>query len=146
MSDGLDGFLAKRFTGVTAVGAVLDPIADKLLMTGLLAALAHLGVLPAWLFFLTLLRDLLIVAGVVVLRSLVPGYRIAPNLAGKLCTCLQLILGGTALASLELVPMAAMTVPFLIGLTAFVTVLSGVIYLGEALRLTLRRQATGEAR
>ena len=142
VSDGLDGFLAKRFTGVTRVGVILDPIADKLLMVGLLAALAHLAVLPAWLFFLTLVRDVLIVVGVILLRSLVPGYRIAPNLIGKLCTFLQLVLGGTALASLELVPAAATFVPPLIGLTAFVTVLSGTIYLVEAVRLTAR-PATG---
>lgn len=141
VSDALDGFLAKRFTGVTSVGAVLDPIADKLLMVGLLAALTHLGAVPAWLFFLTLLRDFLIVGGVIVLHALVPGYRVAPNLAGKLCTFLQLVLGGTTLASLELVPAAAPFVPPLIGLTAFVTVLSGVIYLVEALRLTSRRAA-----
>ncbi len=141
VSDALDGFLAKRFTGVTSVGAVLDPIADKLLMVGLLAALAHLAVLPPWLFFLTLLRDILIVAGVIVLRSLVPGYRIAPNLVGKLCTFLQLVLGGTALSSLELVPAAAGFVPPLIGLTAFVTILSGTIYLVEAVRLTTQRTA-----
>ena len=143
MSDGLDGFLAKRFTGVTRVGIILDPIADKLLMVGLLAALAHLAVLPAWLFFLTLVRDVLIVVGVIVLRSRVPGYRIAPNLVGKLCTFLQLVLGGTALASLELVPATAALVPPLIGLTAFVTVLSGLIYLVEGARLTAQPDAGG---
>lgn len=143
VSDGLDGFLAKRFTGVTRVGVILDPIADKLLMVGLLAALAHLAVLPAWLFFLTLVRDVLIVVGVILLRSLVPGYRIAPNLVGKLCTFLQLVLGGTALASLELVPATATFVPPLIGLTAFVTVLSGAIYLVLAVRLTARPAAGG---
>ena len=108
-SDGLDGFLAKRFTGVTTVGAVLDPVADKLLMTGLLGTLAWLGALPAWLFVLTLVRDLLIVAGVIVLRRLVPGFRVAPHLLGKLCTVAQLCLAGAALAGLSvLLPVTAL--------------------------------------
>ena len=122
---------------------ILDPIADKSLMVGLLASLAHLAVLPAWLFFLTLIRDVLIVVGVILLRLLVPGYQIAPNLVGKLCTFLQLVLGGTALASLELVPATAALVPPLIGLTASVTVLSGTIYLVLAVRLTARPAAGG---
>jgi phosphatidylglycerophosphate synthase len=89
------------------------------------------------------MRDVLIVVGVILLRSLVPGYRIAPNMVGKLCTFLQLVLGGTALASLELVPATATFVPPLIGLTAFVTVLSGAIYLVLAVRLTARPAAGG---
>jgi cardiolipin synthase len=133
VSDALDGFLAKRFTGVTTVGAILDPVADKLLMTGLLAALALLAVVPPWLFVLTLARDLLIVAGVLALRAVVPGLRIAPRPLGKLCTFLQLCLGGAALASLSVLPAAGAALPALVAATALLTVASGVAYLVEAL-------------
>jgi DnaA regulatory inactivator Hda/CDP-diacylglycerol--glycerol-3-phosphate 3-phosphatidyltransferase len=104
VSDALDGFLAKRFTGVTAVGAVLDPLADKLLITALLASLALSGAIPAWLFVLTLLRDVLIVAGAALLRFTVPTFRIVPHPLGKLCTFAQLCLGGAALAGLGAFP------------------------------------------
>lgn len=141
-SDGLDGFLAKRFTGVTTVGAVLDPVADKLLMIGLLGTLAWLGALPAWLFVLTLVRDLLIVAGVVVLRRLVPGFRVAPHLLGKLCTFAQLCLAGAALGGLSLLPPLADLVPALALATAALTVASGSLYLVRALRLAASRPVT----
>ena len=134
LSDALDGFMAKRFTGVTAVGAILDPIADKLLVTGLLAALAVGGTLPAWLFQLTLLRDLLIVAGATYLRLTVPGFRVSPHPLGKACTFLQLVLAGTALASLALLPGVAAFVPGLVYATAALTVASGAVYLLGGLR------------
>src|SRR5690242_9946136 len=140
-SDALDGFLAKRFTGVTMVGAVLDPVADKLLMTGLLGTLAWLGTLPAWLFVLTLVRDLLIVAGVVVLRRLVPGYRVAPHMLGKLCTFAQLCLAGAALGGLSVLPSLAALVPGLALTTAGLTVASGCLYLARALHLVAARPA-----
>ena len=139
VSDALDGFLAKRFTGVTAVGTVLDPVADKLLMTTLLAALALLAVVPPWLFLLTLARDLLIVAGVLALRAAVPDFRVAPHRVGKLCTFLQLCLGAAALAGLSVLPAAAAAVPALVRGTALLTVASGALYLVEALRLAQPR-------
>ena len=134
VSDALDGFMAKRFTGVTAVGAVLDPLADKLLITALLAALALNGDIPVWLFALTLLRDVLIVAGVALLRLAVPAFRIVPHPLGKLCTFAQLCLGGAALAGLSAVPALAALVPALIHVTAALTVLSGLAYLATGRR------------
>ena len=141
-SDALDGFLAKRFTGVTMVGAVLDPVADKLLMTGLFGTLAWLGALPAWLFVLTLVRDLLIVAGVIALRRLIAGFRVAPHMLGKLCTCAQLCLTGAALGGLSLLPPLADLVPVLVLATAALTVASAVLYLVRALRLVASRPVT----
>jgi cardiolipin synthase len=141
-SDALDGFLAKRFTGVTMVGAVLDPVADKLLMTGLFGTLAWLGALPAWLFVLTLVRDLLIVAGVIALRRLIAGFRVAPHMLGKLCTCAQLCLTGAALGGLSLLPPLTDLVPVLVLATAALTVASAVLYLVRALRLVASRPVT----
>ena len=134
VSDALDGFLAKRFTGVTAVGAILDPLADKLLITALLAALALNGDIPVWLFALTLLRDVLIVAGVALLRLAVPAFRIVPHPLGKLCTFAQLCLGGAALAGLSAIPALATLVPVLIHVTAALTVISGLAYFATGRR------------
>lgn len=145
VSDALDGFLAKRFTGVTAVGAVLDPLADKLLITALLAALALSGVIPVWLFALTLLRDVLIVAGVALLRLAVPAFRIVPHPLGKLCTFAQLCLGGAALAGLSAIPALATLVPALIHVTAALTVVSGLAYFATGRRALAAASSSSEA-
>lgn len=143
VSDALDGFLAKRFTGVTALGAILDPLADKLLITALLAALALSGVIPAWLVALVLLRDVLIVAGTVYVRFAAPGFWVVPHPLGKLCTFAQLCLGGAALAGLSAFPALGSLVPALVHATAALTVASGLVYLATARRALATPPAGG---
>ena len=137
VSDALDGFLAKRFIGVSAVGAIMDPLADKLLVTGVLATLVLVGVLPAWLLVLTLARDALVVAGATALRLLVPTFKVAPHPLGKACTFLQLCLVGSALASLSPLPALGVLVSPLTQLTALLTVASGAVYLAAGARMLL---------
>ena len=64
LSDALDGWLARRYGG-NAVGALIDPVADKALLVTMYITLAAIGVLPAWLAILVVFRDLLIVGGIV---------------------------------------------------------------------------------
>ena len=61
LSDAVDGYIAKRFDRRTPLGAVLDPVADKALLTGLYLTLLLTGHLPGWLVSLVVLRDALIV-------------------------------------------------------------------------------------
>ncbi|MEE1296526.1 MAG: CDP-alcohol phosphatidyltransferase family protein [Bifidobacterium sp.] len=58
-SDGLDGYLARRFNQVSKIGQLLDPIADRLLIFCSILALAICGVLPWWMLVLVALRDLI---------------------------------------------------------------------------------------
>ena len=107
-TDGLDGFIARRFDLRTRLGAVLDPIADKLMLMSAFLALA-LGPcplpVPAWLTALVVLRNLLLLAasGVVLLvsaqRSSPRARPFEPSLAGKATTVAQL--GFVTLALLE---------------------------------------------
>jgi len=60
VTDWLDGFLARRWKQTSAAGALLDPIADKILVLGLFAAFAILRVIPAWMVGVILFRELLI--------------------------------------------------------------------------------------
>ena len=91
-SDGVDGFLARRYGWHTELGAALDAIADKLLLIGTYLALGYLGELPGWLVALVVSRDLILM-GAVLLRSLLHGpVRIRPLLAGKVNTAAQVIL------------------------------------------------------
>lgn len=92
LSDGVDGFLAKRYGWRSRLGAVLDPLADKLLMLCAYLALGRLGALPWWLVGIVLLRDGVIVAGALAYYRLFGVYEMEPLLVSKLNTALQIAL------------------------------------------------------
>lgn len=68
ITDYLDGWIARKFHVESKLGAVLDPLADKLLVVTLTLTLAYMHLLPLWLTSLIILRDLLIVAGGIYLQ------------------------------------------------------------------------------
>jgi len=90
-SDGVDGYLAKRFNWHTRLGALLDPIADKLLVAGLFITLAYTGDIPVWLATTVILRDVVIVAGAMAYNFLVRPVQGEPTRVSKLNTALQLL-------------------------------------------------------
>jgi cardiolipin synthase (CMP-forming) len=91
LSDALDGWLARRYGG-NAIGALMDPVADKALLVTMYITLAAVGVLPAWLAILVVFRDILIVGGFVVLAVLGHAVAIHPLYISKLNTALQIVL------------------------------------------------------
>jgi cardiolipin synthase len=133
LSDALDGWLARRFGG-NAIGAVLDPVADKALLVTMYVTLAATGALPGWLAILVVFRDLLIVGGVIALSITGHAVVIRPLAVSKANTVLQITLvavtllrGGFALA----VPGLA---PLLIALVTLTTLASGAAYVWNAAR------------
>jgi cardiolipin synthase (CMP-forming) len=91
-SDGIDGLLARKLHQKSAIGAYLDPIADKLLLSSSFVILAMEKQLAWWLTIMVLSRDilLLVVAAVIILIS---GYRpFPPSLLGKATTFFQIVL------------------------------------------------------
>lgn len=93
ISDGLDGFLAKKFNWQGWLGGVLDPLADKFLMFSCYAVFALQGIIPAWLFLMVVLRDVVIVAGVTYYHFKVGKIEKAnPTWASKVNTALQILL------------------------------------------------------
>jgi len=70
-SDGVDGYLAKRFDWHTRIGALLDPIADKLLVGGTFLTMFFVGLVPVWLATLVILRDVVIIGGATAYNFLV---------------------------------------------------------------------------
>src|SRR5437870_10507655 len=98
LSDGLDGYIAKRFDQRTRLGAVLDPLADKALLTGVYVTLALVGQLPVWLVILVVLRDALIVLGFVVIHTTATPRKLDPLFVSKINTLVQLGLVGFVLA------------------------------------------------
>ncbi|MCH5378105.1 MAG: CDP-alcohol phosphatidyltransferase family protein [Planctomycetes bacterium] len=90
-SDGLDGYLAVRNGWTSRLGALLDPAADKMLMTGLFLTLAWTGHIPVWLAATVIVRDLVIVAGALAYNYLIKPVPGEPTLISKLNTALQML-------------------------------------------------------
>jgi CDP-diacylglycerol--glycerol-3-phosphate 3-phosphatidyltransferase len=81
ITDLLDGYLARRWKQVTTLGKLLDPLADKLLVSGALISLVELGLAPAWMVFIILAREMAITG----LRGIASeeGITIAADTMGK---------------------------------------------------------------
>jgi CDP-diacylglycerol--glycerol-3-phosphate 3-phosphatidyltransferase len=92
LTDYLDGILARRFNTVTSVGKLLDPLADKFLLSGAFLVLAFKGVLGWWLTILVLARDVIILATGAVIVLVVGPRTFPPSIFGKLTTALQILL------------------------------------------------------
>jgi cardiolipin synthase len=91
-SDALDGFLAKRFDWRSRLGGIMDPLADKLLLVSSFVTLGWLGLIPAWLVLLVILRDLVIVAGATFYHMRIEQFEAEPSVASKLNTAAQILL------------------------------------------------------
>lgn len=90
-SDGVDGYLAKRFDWHTRLGALLDPVADKLLVAGTFMTLAYTQHIPVWLAAIVILRDVIIVTGATAYNFIVGPVQGEPTRISKLNTALQLL-------------------------------------------------------
>jgi cardiolipin synthase (CMP-forming) len=138
LSDALDGYIAKRFDRRTRLGALLDPAADKALLTGVYASLWLVGQLPGLLVFLVLLRDLLIVLGFVLIQTSTAPKQFDPLYISKVNTLIQITLVGFVLARLGLGVEAGPVTWLLIVAAGATTVLSGLSYLVRWARLLSR--------
>ena len=99
LTDGMDGLLARSLDQKSSLGAYLDPIADKLMLSSSFVVLALEGRIPRWLTILVLSRDVLILttATVILLAS---GYRhFPPSVYGKITTVAQILLVFVVLAA-----------------------------------------------
>jgi cardiolipin synthase len=130
VSDGIDGYLAKRFGWTSRLGSILDPLADKFLVLITFLMLTLKGLLPGWLFVLVFVRDLGILSlSLYYLRRLRESFEIRPQWSSKINTVLQI--------ALVLVVMFRQTVPALptglvevmVALVTLTTVWSWVSYM-----------------
>ena len=129
VSDGLDGLLARTLNQKTALGAYLDPIADKLLMSSAFLALALKGKIVWWLAIMVLCRDVLIlIACAVILLAM--GFRSFPPSAwGKATTFFEIVLILLVLVlAVWDVPALAAVQPYLRYLVSALVLFSGVHY------------------
>lgn len=128
LGDGLDGYLARKLNQMSHLGALLDPIADKLTILGLALILAQQALLPVWIVVLMILRDLIIVAGALAYRQVVGRLEMAPLRLSKLNTLLEFLLLALALMLANgWVAADPWLMPYLI-VVAFSVVVSGIQY------------------
>ena len=134
ITDGLDGFVARRQGQRTALGMVLDPLADKLLLMSAVVTLTILRELPRWFTIIIVSRDLMLIGGSLILYMFVGKMAMPPSWLGKCTTGFQI--ATVLLAMLDnfapVLRSAVMPVAFLT--TAF-TIGSGLDYVFRGTRL-----------
>lgn len=129
LSDGIDGYLARRYGWITRLGSILDPLADKFMMASIYLSLGWLGELPWWLVGTVFGRDILIIGGALGYHFAFGRYDMEPHLLSKLNTLLQIVLVVSILLSLSFLPLPQLYLDSLIYLVFFSTLLSGATYL-----------------
>lgn len=132
VSDGVDGFIARRFNQHSRLGKILDPLADKGL---LLAAIITLSIVswpqqfPTWFPIVIISRDAVTIAGTFVVHHLTGRVEIEAHWTGKCATFFQMVAVGWLMLLIETPSALVPTV-----LAAVFTVGSGIIYVASGLR------------
>lgn len=94
--DGVDGYIARRYNQRSELGAILDPLADKLLLVSGIILFSfnnepRFGSIPLWLTGTIIGRDLLLLVGLGVIQMTVGKIKVRPRIIGKIATVLQMI-------------------------------------------------------
>jgi cardiolipin synthase len=134
VSDAVDGFLAKRFGMATALGAYLDPLADKAMIVSIYVALGIGEAIPRWLVILVVSRDIMIVGAVMLSWLVDKPVALKPFLVSKLNTVAQIVLALTVLGALAFKFDAEVAIVLLTGAVAALTLLSIAFYVAEWVR------------
>jgi cardiolipin synthase len=135
LTDAADGYLARRLAAETRFGAWLDPLADKFLLVSLYVAFGLAGLVPGWLVWLVVGRDVLILSMAASALAATPIRDFPPTVWGKLSTVIQIGAAVLVVASCSAFPQAASMVPNLVWLVAGATVWSGIHYIWRAVVL-----------
>ncbi len=134
ITDGLDGFVARRRGQRTALGMVLDPLADKLLLMSAVVVLTILRELPRWFAIIVVSRDLILIGGAVILYMFIGMVSMPPSKLGKATTGFQI--ATVLLAMLDnFVPAFRLAVQPVAIVTLACTVGSGLDYVYRGTRL-----------
>ena len=134
VSDGVDGYIARRFHQHSELGKILDPLADKLLLVSGIVLLSlknepYLSRIPLWLTVIIISRDVLLLIGLVVIQYTCGKIKVRPVVVGKIATVLQMTCVTWALLKLN----AAWLWNWAL-LAAVFTGISGLIYVVEGIR------------
>jgi cardiolipin synthase (CMP-forming) len=134
LADGLDGYIARHYNQRSELGAILDPLADKLLLVSAIILLSldhgdYFARIPLWLTGTIIGRDVILLIGFLVLHYTVGKIPVRPRITGKIATVFQM---GTVLWILFRWPEHAL--PFWFWGATIFTALSGVFYIFDGIR------------
>jgi len=134
LSDGIDGYIARRYNQRSELGALLDPVADKLLLVSGLVLLSfnlepHLIRIPLWLTVTVFSRDLIQFLGWVIIQYTCGHIRVVPHPVGKVATVLQMIC-----ISWVLLRWPAPWLQWWAAAATLATVISALIYIRDGVR------------
>ena len=139
ITDGLDGLAARRAGERTDLGALLDPMADKLLLTATFIVLTLPGIeltnrLPIWLTVLVISRDVVIVLTVAVVNLAVERFTFEPSNLGKVATFVYIMTGSVTLY-FNYLDRPSVLVDVVVWASLLITLISGFHYIVHAARL-----------
>ncbi len=146
VSDGLDGYVARRYNQRSSLGVILDPIADKgLLLSGIITLSItswsevdpDYGRFPAWFPVLVITRDAVILVGAGILHLLNGKVQVKPNWTGKVATVCQMCAIAWVMLQLHFLPLL-----FVVIVAGIFTFVSGIVYVMDGVR---QLQAEGHA-
>ena len=141
VTDWLDGYTARRLGVPGRVGVILDPMADKVMLVTLFVALSYVALIPLWMLILVMGRDVIIVAGALLLRLFRNVRKFVPSMLGKVSTFFQIVF--------VLLVLLYAAVPYSIllwlkmtalALTAFFTGLSGLGYIRLGIQMARKER------
>lgn len=137
LTDWFDGFAARRLRVSGRIGVILDPIADKTLLVTLFLSIGYMQLVPEWLIWLVIGRDLVIVAGALLLRFLRGVRRFLPSTVGKVSTFFQILLVLLVLIRSSFrYPILLPLQNIALFLCALFTIISGVDYTRRGLEMS----------
>jgi len=142
MTDGMDGLIARITHQRTELGAYLDPIADKLLLSSAFITLAIIEVIPSWLAVIVITRDVIILIGFLVILLTNHRPQIRPSLVSKVTTVFQISAILLALLAASTPAFAKLFEVAIYG-TALFTVLSGSYYIFVGTRFLNGKKLNG---
>jgi len=140
-SDALDGYLAKRFNWTSHLGALMDPLADKLLLVSSFITLGWLQLIPLWLVGVVILRDMVIVSGALVYNFRIERLEAEPTMVSKLNTVTQIVLVLAILFSQAVTAMPFLWMDVLLYSVLITTLWSGLDYVWRWSRRAWRKGA-----
>ena len=130
ITDGLDGYLARKQKIVTKFGKIIDPLADKLLITSALISFVSIGEISAWIAIIIIGREFA-VTGLRVLAAS-EGIVIAASKWGKWKTNLQIFAVIAVILDPDIIPLPFYLTDILLWLAVLVTIISGLDYFKKA--------------
>lgn len=150
ISDGVDGYIARRYKQISELGKILDPLADKMLLVSGIVLLSfnnapYLRQIPLWLTGAILGRDLLLGIGAVVIRLVVGKITVQPRLTGKVATVFQMLVIVWILLRWDLVFHGRLLQIWILGAGIF-TGISGLFYVYDGMKQLSAHPASSPTR